>query len=84
MEIQPPFLDASLERCILVTDHFRRMAEQGHIELAMDCHRNSTFYPAIYEKCGIKPLSPAIVTGLRVEKPNVMNFSMSGTPITRN
>lgn len=74
MEIQPPFLDASLNRCIEVTDKFRRLANQGFVEFAMDCHRNSTFYPAIYEKCGVKPLSPAIVTGIARGKKECSEF----------
>lgn len=64
MEIQPPFLDCSFEKCIEMTDRFGQLAKQGTVELAMDCHRNSTFYPAIYEKVGLEPMSPAILSGV--------------------
>lgn len=56
IEINPAFLYSSLDRCIDYCDRYRRMAEEGYIELAGDSHRTSTFFPSVLEQFGIQPL----------------------------
>jgi glyoxylase-like metal-dependent hydrolase (beta-lactamase superfamily II) len=56
IEINPAFFYSSLDRCIDYCSRFRRMAEQGFIELASDSHRTSTFFPLVYEQFGMEPL----------------------------
>jgi len=56
IEINPAFLYSSLDRCIDMCAKFRRMSEEGYIELATDSHRSSTFFPLVYEQFGMEPL----------------------------
>jgi glyoxylase-like metal-dependent hydrolase (beta-lactamase superfamily II) len=58
MDIQPPFLECSMKNCLNTNRKFRRMAEQGFIETATDCHRMGSFLPSVYADAGVKPLHP--------------------------
>jgi len=62
MDIQPPFLECSMNNCIDTIRKFRRMAEQGYIEVATDCHRMGSFLPKVYQDSKVKPLHPLQLT----------------------
>ena len=56
VEVNPPFLYSDLERCIEMCGRFKRMAEEGYVELASDSHRSVTFFAPLYEKYGMEPV----------------------------
>ncbi len=53
VEINPAFFYSSLDKCISTCAAFRRMAEEGYIELATDSHRSTTFFPGVMESLGL-------------------------------
>lgn len=55
VEINPAFYYSSLDRCISACGKFRRMAEEGYIELATDSHRSTTFFPDVLDSLGLTP-----------------------------
>jgi glyoxylase-like metal-dependent hydrolase (beta-lactamase superfamily II) len=55
VEINPAFYYSSLERCISTCGKFRRMAEEGYIELATDSHRSTTFFPDVMDSLKLTP-----------------------------
>jgi glyoxylase-like metal-dependent hydrolase (beta-lactamase superfamily II) len=57
VEINPAFFYSSVGRCIEASRNFRRLAEQGYIELTGDSHRSATFFPELFDKYKISPLS---------------------------
>ncbi len=56
VEINPAFYYSSLDRCISTSGQFRRMAEEGFIELATDSHRSTTFFPDVLHSLGLTPV----------------------------
>jgi glyoxylase-like metal-dependent hydrolase (beta-lactamase superfamily II) len=55
VEINPAFFYSSLDRCISTCGQFRRMAEEGYIELATDSHRSTTFFPDVMHSLKLTP-----------------------------
>lgn len=55
VEINPAFFYSSLDRCISTCGQFRRMAEEGYIELATDSHRSTTFFPDVMHSLNLTP-----------------------------
>ncbi len=55
VEINPAFYYSSFDRCISACGQFRRMAEEGFIELATDSHRSTTFFPDVMSSLGLIP-----------------------------
>ena len=53
LEINPPFFDCNFGACIDICLKSKRLAEQGYIHLAADCHRTSQWWP-----WGTEPLAP--------------------------
>ena len=58
LEINPPFFDCNFNACIDMCQKGLRMAEQGHILLATDCHRTSQWWPRSFTAWGVEPLDP--------------------------
>ena len=58
LEINPSFWDSNLSACIDISRKCLRMAQQGHILLATDCHRTSQWWPKLVKAWGISPLAP--------------------------
>jgi hypothetical protein len=58
LEINPPFFDCDFNACIDICEKCLRMAEQGHILLATDCHRTSQWWPRSFAAWGLEPLDP--------------------------
>ena len=55
VEINPAFYYSSFDRCISACGKFRRMAEEGYIELATDSHRSTTFFPDVMNSLKLTP-----------------------------
>ncbi len=55
VEINPAFYYSSLDRCTAACGQFRRMAEEGYIELATDSHRSTTFFPDVMHSLELTP-----------------------------
>jgi glyoxylase-like metal-dependent hydrolase (beta-lactamase superfamily II) len=55
VEINPAFFYSSLDKCISTCSQFRRMAEEGYIELASDSHRSTTFFPDVMNSLKMTP-----------------------------
>jgi glyoxylase-like metal-dependent hydrolase (beta-lactamase superfamily II) len=58
LEINPPFLNSSLNNCIAVMKQYKRFAEQGFINLATDAHRSKIWSSMLIDKTGEAPMSP--------------------------
>ena len=58
LELNPPFFDCDVNACIDICEKCLRMAEQGHIVLASDCHRTSQWWPRSLAAWGLEPLDP--------------------------
>jgi hypothetical protein len=58
LEINPPFMDCDFGNCIDFCRKLSRIAEEGHIELATDCHRTSQWWPRFFSTWGLEPLAP--------------------------
>ncbi len=58
LEINPPFFNGSMEACIDYMGRFKRLAEQGMIELATDAHRSSIWTRRLQEEAQYDPLHP--------------------------
>jgi glyoxylase-like metal-dependent hydrolase (beta-lactamase superfamily II) len=56
VEINPAFFYTSMRACTEAAGWFRRMAEEGLVELAADSHRSKTFFPELFEKYRMEPL----------------------------
>lgn len=56
VEINPPFLDASMAKLIEYTKKYRYLAEQGFIDMVTDSHRSSLWFGNIMKKYKIDPL----------------------------
>lgn len=56
VEINPAFFYTSMSACTQAAGWFRRMAEEGFIELAADSHRSKSFFPGLFEKYRMEPL----------------------------
>jgi glyoxylase-like metal-dependent hydrolase (beta-lactamase superfamily II) len=55
VEINPAFFYSSFDRCISTCGQFRRMAEEGFVEVATDSHRSTTFFPDVMHSLGLAP-----------------------------
>lgn len=58
LEINPPFLNSSLNNCIAMMKKFRQFAEQGFVRLATDAHRSKIWSSMLIDKTGEAPMSP--------------------------
>jgi len=58
VEINPPFFNSSLDKCIEAAGKFRRFAEQGYVQLATDSHRSSLWVKKLVEYSHREPLHP--------------------------
>ncbi len=58
LEINPAFLNSSLENCITMMGAYTRFAGQGFVELATDSHRSSIWSSMLIESTGENPISP--------------------------
>ena len=57
LEINPAFLNSSLNRCITVMGQFRRLVEQGFVNLATDAHRSSIWAARVFDTMGCPPIN---------------------------
>jgi glyoxylase-like metal-dependent hydrolase (beta-lactamase superfamily II) len=62
VEINPAFYYSSLEKCITTCGQFRRMAEEGYIEIATDSHRSTTFFPDVMRTLKLTPFDEIELT----------------------
>jgi glyoxylase-like metal-dependent hydrolase (beta-lactamase superfamily II) len=56
IEINPPFFNSRLIKCIEIMKKFRQIAEQGHVQIAIDSHHSSRHFQKIFEKFNVEPL----------------------------
>ncbi len=67
LEINPPFFNGSMDACIEYMGRFRRLAEQGYVELATDAHRSSLWTQRLQDEAEYEPIHPLqkadVVTG---------------------
>jgi len=58
LEINPAFLNSSLNNCIAMMNQYKRFAEQGFVQLATDSHRSKIGSSMLVEATGEEPMSP--------------------------
>jgi hypothetical protein len=58
LEINPPFLNSSLNNCIEMAGKFARFAEQGFVSVATDAHRSSIWAGRLAEKLKYSAVNP--------------------------
>jgi len=58
LEINPAFLNSSLDNCITMMNKYRRFAEQGFVQLATDAHRSKIWSSMLVDSTGEEPMSP--------------------------
>ncbi len=64
IEINPPFFNSRLVKCIELMEKFRKIAEQGYVNIAIDSHHSSTYFRKIFDKFNIDPLHPIQIADL--------------------
>ena len=74
VEINPAFYYSSFERCISTCGQFRRMAEEGYIELATDSHRSTTFFPDVMQSLKLTPFDEIELTDVARGKEECIRF----------
>lgn len=74
VEINPAFYYSSLQKCIGACGQFRRMAEEGYIELASDSHRSTTFFPEAMRTLGLTPFDDIELTDVARGKEECVRF----------
>jgi glyoxylase-like metal-dependent hydrolase (beta-lactamase superfamily II) len=74
VEINPAFFYTSMNACTEAAGWFRRMAEEGFIELAADSHRSKTFFPDLFDKHRISPMHETQLAGAIRGKPACQAF----------
>ncbi|RJP28340.1 MAG: MBL fold metallo-hydrolase [Actinobacteria bacterium] len=74
VEINPAFYYSSLERCISTCGQFRRMAEEGYIELATDSHRSTTFFPDVMRTLRLTPFDEIEMTDVARGREECIRF----------
>ena len=50
LEINPPFINGSINKCIEMIGKYKKIAEQGYIKLATDAHRSIITSEKLVEK----------------------------------
>lgn len=58
LELNPTFMNSSLDQCILMMERFTRFARSGYVELATDAHRSSTWMKELGDHFHYTPLNP--------------------------
>lgn len=58
LELNPTFMNSSLDQCIAMMSKFSDLAKSGHVELATDAHRSSIWMKELGEHFQYQPLSP--------------------------
>jgi glyoxylase-like metal-dependent hydrolase (beta-lactamase superfamily II) len=76
IEINPPFFNSRLIKCINTMENFRKIAEQGQIDIAVDSHHSSRHFQKIFKKFKINPLHPIQKADLARGKEECVDFFM--------
>jgi len=56
LEINPAFLNSSLNNCITMMNKYKRFAEQGFVKLATDSHRSKIWSSMLIDETGEEPM----------------------------
>ncbi len=57
LELNPTFMNSSLDQCIHMMDKFMRLAQSGHVKLATDAHRSSLWMKELGDHFHYEPLN---------------------------
>ncbi|MFZ5645910.1 MAG: hypothetical protein ACOY46_20330 [Bacillota bacterium] len=74
VEINPPFMNTSMERLIEYSEKYRRLSEQGVVEIASDSHRSTLWWSRIMEEVNMEPLHRLQLTDVLYGKDQCATF----------
>ena len=74
IEINPAFYNSSLIKCIDLMSKYRTIAEKGYVDIVVDSHHSSTYFPKLLEKFKTKPLHPIQIADMAKGKAECVAF----------